>query len=444
MNISKLRQDARKIFDAGLQAVDPKVAVHKYLKQESERLRVGEQTYQLSDFNNIFVVGAGKAGAPMAAAVEEALGDKLSAGVINVKYGHTEPLNKIKINEAGHPVPDQAGLWGTLEIVGLLEDAGKNDLVICLISGGGSALLPLPVDGISLAEKQELTEKLLACGATINEINTIRKHISKIKGGQLARIAFPATLITLILSDVVGDPLDAIASGPAVPDTSTFQDVKDILSRYGIWHDIPNPIQSHIQKGINGEIPETPKSGAEIFSKTQNIIIGSNTQAVLAAKNEAQNFGYNTLMLSSLMEGETKEVAGVHAAIAKEILKTGNPVKPPACLISGGETTVTLRGDGKGGRNQEFVLAAAIDISGLEPLVILSGGTDGTDGPTDAAGAICDGQTISKAKKKGMNAMGYLSKNDSYSFFKPLNDLLMTGPTKTNVMDLRIILAGDV
>jgi len=443
LNISKLRQDAQKIFDAGLQAVDPKVAVHKYLKLESEHLRVGEQTYQLSDFNNIFVVGAGKAGAPMAAAVEEALGDRLSAGVINVKYGHTEPLNKIKINEAGHPVPDQAGLWGTLEIVEFLEGAGKKDLIICLISGGGSALLPLPVDGISLAEKQELTEKLLACGATINEINTIRKHISKIKGGQLARLAFPATLITFILSDVVGDPLDAIASGPAVPDTSTFQDVNDILSRYGIWHDIPIPIQSHIQKGINGEIPETPKSGDEIFSKLQNVIVGSNTQAVLAAKNEAQNLGYNTLMLSSLMEGETKEVAGVHSAIAKEILKTGNPVKPPACLISGGETTVTLRGDGKGGRNQEFVLAAAIDISGLEPVVILSGGTDGTDGPTDAAGAICDGQTISKAKKRGMNAMGYLSKNDSYSFFKPLNDLLITGPTKTNVMDLRIILVGD-
>ncbi len=443
MNISKLRRDARKIFDAGLQAVDPKIAVQKYLKLESGCLQVGEQTYQLSDFHNIFVVGAGKAGAPMAAAVEEVLGDKLSVGVINVKYGHTEPLKKIKITEAGHPVPDQAGLWGTLEIVELLKDAGKNDLIICLISGGGSALLPLPVEGISLAEKQELTEKLLACGATINEINTIRKHISKIKGGQLARLAFPATLITLILSDVVGDPLDAIASGPAVPDTSTFQDVKDILSRYEIWHDIPNPIQSHIQKGSNGEIPETPKSGDEIFSKVQNVIVGSNIQAVLGAKNEAQDLGYNTLVLSSLIEGETKDVAGVHSAIAKEILKTGNPVKPPACLISGGETTVTLRGGGKGGRNQEFVLAAAIDISGLEPVVILSGGTDGTDGPTDAAGAICDGQTISKAKKKGMNAMGYLSKNDSYSFFKPLNDLLITGPTKTNVMDLRIILVGE-
>ena len=443
MSISKLRQDARKIFDAGLQAVDPKIGVHKFLKCESECLEVGERTYQLSDFNNIFVVGAGKAGAPMAAAVEEILGDKISKGTINVKYGHTEPLKKIKITEAGHPVPDQAGLWGTLEIIELLASARENDLIICLISGGGSALLPLPVDGISLAEKQELTQKLLACGAAINEINAIRKHISKIKGGQLARIAFPVTLLNLILSDVVGDPLDAIASGPTVADTSTFQDVKDILNRYGIWRDIPIPIQSHIQKGLNRETPETPKSGDEIFSKVQNVIIGSNIQAVLAAKNQAHNLEYNSLVLSSLMEGETKEVARVHAAIAKEILKTGNPLKRPACVISGGETTVTLRGDGKGGRNQEFILAAAIDISGLEPVVILSGGTDGTDGPTDAAGAICDGQTISKAKRRGMNAMGYLSKNDSYSFFKPLGDLLMTGPTKTNVMDLRIILVGD-
>ncbi len=442
LNTTKLRQDARKIFDAGLQAVDPKAAVHKYLKCGADSLEAGGQSYLFSEFDNIFVVGAGKAGAPMAAAVEEILGERISKGVVNVKYDHTEPLRKIKITEAGHPVPDQAGLWGTLEIVELLESAGENDLIMCLISGGGSALLPLPIEGISLAEKQALTEKLLACGATINEINSIRKHISKIKGGQFARLAFPATLITLILSDVVGDPLDAIASGPAVPDPSTFQDAKDILNRYGIWRELPISIQSHLQKGLNGEVPETPKPGDRIFSKIQNVIVGNNTQAVLAAKEEAQKLGYNSLVLSSLIEGETKEVAGVHAAIAREILNTGNPLKPPACIISGGETTVTLRGDGKGGRNQEFVLAAAIDISGLETVVILSGGTDGSDGPTDAAGAICDGQTIARAKKLGMNAMGYLSKNDAYSFFKPLYDLLMTGPTKTNVMDLRIILAG--
>ncbi len=440
MSVQKLRHDAVEIFHAGVKAVEPKAAVQQFVKREGEVLMVNGQPYSLKDFENIYVVGAGKAGAPMAAAVEELLRDHINAGLINVKYGHTEPLRNIKLNEAGHPVPDEAGLEGAGAIARLVEKAGENDLVICLISGGGSALLPLPADGISLNEKQEVTRKLLACGANINEMNAVRKHISKIKGGQLARLAFPATLITLILSDVIGDPLDVIASGPTVPDTSTFEDVKEILDRYQIWGEIPQSVKAHIEKGLAGAVPETPKIGDAIFSKTHNVVIGSNIQAVLAAEKKAQSLGYNTLVLSSFIEGETKDVARMHAAIAKEIVSSGHPIPPPACVISGGEITVTIRGKGKGGRNQEFVLAAAMDIAGLDSVVILSAGTDGSDGPTDAAGALCDGQTVQRGLALGMEAVQHLNENDAYPFFQALGDLLMTGPTNTNVMDLRLIL----
>lgn len=442
MSISKLRQDALEIFQAGLQAADPKVAVHKFIKRDRQDLVVEGRTYHLEHFDRIYVIGGGKAGASMAAAVEKLLGDRISTGLVNVKYGHIEKLQKVKINEADHPLPDEAGLKGTKKIIELLTSTEENDLVICLISGGGSALLPLPAAGISLSEKQEVTQKLLACGANINEMNAVRKHISKIKGGQLARIAYPATLITLVLSDVIGNYLDVIASGPTVPDKSTFQDVKEIIERYKIWNDIPNTIKFHILKGLHGEIPETPKKGDKIFSKTQNVVIGSNIKTVMAAAKKAKSFGYNSLMLSSFIEGETKDVAKVHTAIAKEILQSGNPIPVPACVISGGETTVTLRGHGKGGRNQEFTLTAAIDLAGLDSVVILSGGTDGTDGPTDAAGAICDGYTVQRAQKLGMKAKDYLYDNNSYPFFKNLHDLLITGPTNTNVMDLRLILVG--
>jgi glycerate 2-kinase len=442
MTISELRQDALDIFKAGLKAVDPKVAVKRYMKREGQTLIVDGKKYDLNQFDKIYVVGGGKAGASMAAAVEDILGNLVAEGIVNVKYGYTAELNKIRINEADHPVPDEAGRMGAEEIVKLAVNTQENDLLICLISGGGSALLPLPVQGISLSEKQEVTKKLLACGASINEINAVRKHMSRIKGGQLARFSYPATLITLILSDVIGNYLDVIASGPTVPDSSTFEDVKEIMERYKIWNIIPDTVKNHFEKGIGGNIPETPKAGETIFSKTQNVIVGSNIQAVMAARKKAGKLGYNTMVLSSFIEGETKDAARVHAAIAKEILQTGNPVSAPACVISGGETTVTIRGKGKGGRNQEFCLAAAIDIAGLDSVVILSGGTDGTDGPTDAAGATCDGQTIERALAKKIKAMDCLMDNNAYPFFKELDDLLMTGPTNTNVMDLRLVLVG--
>jgi hydroxypyruvate reductase len=312
--------------------------------------------------------------------------------------------------------------------------------VIFLLSGGASALLPLPADGIRLEEKQEVTQLLLDCGADIKEINTIRKHISQIKGGRIAQLAYPSVVLGLILSDIVGDPLDAIGSGPTVPDTSTFLEAWEILRKYGLLNEIAPSIQNHLRLGKEGKIEESPKPGHSAFDKVHNLLVGSNLLSLRAVAKESKGLGFNTLILSSSIVGETRDAAWFHAAIAREVVSTGNPVPVPACLISGGETTVTIRGDGKGGRNQEFVLAGATEIDGLENVVFLSGGTDGTDGPTDAAGAIADALTIKRAREMGLSAKAHLENNDAYPFFKRLGDLLMTGPTRTNVMDVRIIL----
>lgn len=443
MNLEKLKRDARAIFDAGLEAVNPVNAVKNHVRLDDLTLNVQGTEYNLAEYENIYVIGMGKAAASMAKAVEDILGDKLKGGVVNVKYGHTAPLNIIKINEAAHPVPDEAGLRGSQEIIGLLKKTGHKDLVICLISGGGSALLPYPAGNLTLEDKQIVTQSLLECGADIHEINSIRKQISGVKGGRLAALAYPSTLISLILSDVIGDDLDVIASGPTVADTHTFHDCKNIIEKYKLNQTVPNRVIEYIEKGCSGEVEDTPKPDSPVFERTQNAVVGSNILAVQAAKEKAQELGYNSLILSTFIHGETEEVAKVHTAIAKEINSSGNPVKKPACVISGGETTVTIEGKGQGGRNQEFVLASAIDIDGLENIVILSAGTDGNDGPTDAAGAIADGTTITRAEKLGLNAFESLSENNSYNFFKPLNDLLITGPTNTNVMDLRIILVSS-
>ncbi len=439
--LSSMRSEALGIFNASLKAVDPVNAVKRYLKKADNKLIVKDVSYDLCFFNNIYLIGFGKAAAAMARGVEELLGHDLKSGIVSVKYGHLDKVSpRIKINEAAHPVPDEAGMRGAKEIVAFLKERNEKDLIICVISGGGSAILPLPHEGITLTEKQETTKLLLTCGADIKEINAIRKHISQVKGGQLARIAQPATLITLILSDVIGDPLDSIASGPAVSDKSTFNDCWAILQKYDLFGKIPAAVERHLKSGVNNLIPDTPKDGDHAFSRTHNIIIGSNWEAVAAARDYAQKLGYNTVVLSTFVEGETKDVARVHAAIAKEVDKTGNPINKPACIISGGETTVTIRGNGLGGRNQEFVLAAAMDIGGIENIVILSAGTDGTDGPTDAAGAIADGKTITRASKLQLDSLKYLQNNDSYHYFEKLNDLIKTGPTNTNVMDIRIIL----
>lgn len=439
-DLARLRIDAQEIFKTGLEAVNPANAINKYLCLKDHQLTVGDIKYDLTKFGNIYVIGAGKASAAMAQAVEKLLGEKLNSGLINTKYDHGLPLRKIQLTESGHPVPDEAGLRGAQKIVKLLEKTGEKDLVIFLISGGGSALLPYPAEGMSLEDKQKMTKTLLEVGANIHEINALRKHISLVKGGRLARFAFPSTLISLILSDVIGDDLDSIASGPTVPDPSTFGDCLQILDKYHIRDLVPPIVVEIMEKGARGEIEESPKPGDPVFERTQNFIVGSNIQAVEAAKKKADKLGYNSLILSTFIEGETKDVARVHAAIAKEILASGHPVKIPACVISGGETTVTIHGQGVGGRNQEFVLAAAIEIEGLKDVIVLSAGTDGTDGPTDAAGAIADGDTALRAKEMGMNPNHYLCDNDSYHFFQPLDDLIITGPTYTNVMDLRLIL----
>jgi len=442
-HIPERYQKAVEIFQAGLQAVAPGPAIKRFCQLNGEILTVDGQNYDLNRFDRILVLGAGKAGASMAKAIEDILGERISAGIITVKYDHLEELKKVKIQQAGHPVPDQNGLDGARIIYQLAFSADEKSLVICLISGGGSALMVLPAEGITLEDKQRTTQVLLDSGATIHEINTVRKHLSAIKGGGLARAVYPATLITLILSDVVGDDLDSIGSGPCVPDPGTFSDCKAIFAKYSIENQIPSGVLSHIESGIAGTIPETPKSGQPFFEKTQNVIVGNNFQALLKAKEKADELGYNTLLLSSMLEGETRDVAANHIAIAREIQLHGYPLPQPACLLSGGETTVRIQGSGKGGRNQEFVLAAALKLGGMKNIVILSAGTDGTDGPTDAAGAFADETTLQRAQTASLNPQKYLDNNDSYHFFDKLGDLLKTGPTNTNVMDLRIILVGS-
>jgi glycerate 2-kinase len=439
-DLQKIRKDAASIFFAGISAVEPTASVRRFCRLEKNYLITGGVRHDLDKINNIFIIGAGKAGAPMASAVEEILGERISEGIVNVKYGHVAGLKRVKLIEAGHPVPDKNGRAGASAILKLAEKAGKDDLVICLFSGGGSALLPLPVPGLLLKDKQNTIKKLISCGASIHEINAIRKHTSLVKGGRLAKAVFPASLVTLILSDVVGDDLDAIASGPTVYDSSTFKDCMRIIAKYGIEDELPEAVVKHIKIGAAGKIHETPKAGDSAFERTANIVVGSNIEAVKSAKKKAENLKYNTLALSSMIEGDTENAAHFHCAIAKEIIKTGIPVSCPACIISGGETTVKVTGKGLGGRNQEFALCAAIGLAGIGNVVVLSSGTDGNDGPTDAAGAFADSETLKRASMLGLDPFRFLSENDSYNFFKKLDDLFITGPTNTNVMDLRIIL----
>jgi glycerate 2-kinase len=445
MSVQRLRKHARAIFDAALAAADPSRAVERHLAR-----------IDFSRFQNIYVLGAGKAGASMARASERVLkwdrpaGLSVPAGtgLLNVKYGHTTSLRRIELNECGHPEPDERGMNGAERIAALAAQAQRDDLVLCLISGGASALLPLPAPPVTLEEKRELTRLLLAAGADIHEMNAVRKHLSRIKGGELARLAAPARVESLLLSDVVGDNLDVIGSGLTAPDASTFADAAAVLKRYGIWRRAPKAVRARIESGLRLQIPETPKPGDAAFRRVRNTVIGSNRLALTAASARARELGYRTLILSSEIVGETREIARMHAAILREAAHTGHPVKPPACIISGGETTVTLKtgtlktvttqGGGLGGRNQEFALAAAIDLAGLPNAVVFSAGTDGTDGPTDAAGAIADGSTLARNPE----ARRYLDNHDSYRYFESIGDLVKTGPTHTNVMDVRIMLLG--
>lgn len=433
------REKLLPILSAALAAVDPVTAVRRHMSLVGDELRIGERIYDLGQYRDIYVIGGGKAGGSMAKATEEILNDRLTVGVINTKYGYLAKTEIVRINEAGHPIPDAAGVQGATEMAGLAARASDGDLVICLISGGGSALMTLPVEGITLADMELLTAALLRCGATINEINAIRKHLSQIKGGNLSRLAYPAEVVSLILSDVVGNPLDVIASGPTVPDSSSYAQAYDVIERYGILREVPSSVVEHLRRGKEGIIPETPKEDDAAFAKTYNLIIASNEVAAQAAIVKAQDLGFNTALLSTFVEGEAREVAHVFSAIAKEIAHSGHPVSRPACVVAGGETTVTIRGEGKGGRNQELALAAAIQMEGLSGAMIVALATDGTDGPTDAAGALADGSTLPRAREKGLSASHTLASNDSYHFFEALGDLIITGPTNTNVNDLTFV-----
>ncbi len=443
--IKEMRTEAKAIFRESLRSVNPYGAVKNFVRVKDDQLILGKDetdqtSLNLKQFDRISLVGGGKATAPMAKAMEVLLGDRIHKGLINVKYGFTEKLSVTQTVEASHPLPDENGVKGTKAILNLLAKANNKDLIISLISGGGSALLCRPAQGITLSEKQTVTGMLLDCGAGIDEINAVRKHISAAKGGQMARAAFPATVVNLMLSDVVGDKMDVIASGPFVPDSSTFEDALGILKKYDL-KGVPEAIVQRLEKGARGKIPDTPKAADPVFLYVSNIIVGSNILALEAAEKKALAFGYKTLILSSLIEGETRDVARVHCAIAKEAVRSGRPIHKPACIISGGETTVTIRGKGLGGRNQEFCLAAAIEIAELPlKLVVLSGGTDGNDGPTDAAGAVVDPFTVTRGREAGMEAVDFLNNNDAYHFFQKTKDLLVTGPTNTNVMDVRLLL----
>jgi len=441
---------------AGVRRVDPYRLIKDSVTLQDEHLLIkssgDSECIDLSEFKQIFVTGFGKATAKMALAMEKILGERISAGVIAVKYGHTEALKTIKIMEAGHPVPDVNGLKAAQAIVDLALRADEKTLVITLISGGGSALIPYPWQGVdsdddvalTLMEKQEVTRKLLACGAAISEINCVRKHLSRIKGGRLAEWMAPATSVNLILSDVVGDRLDVIASGATSPDESTYVEMQKVIEKYDLTDQMPENALEILKFGLQKRIAETPKPGNHIFDKVSNILIGTNTLALMAAKKDAAVRGYRAEILTSELVGEAREVAGDLYEIVRKYQKKRSSDEKPLCLLFGGESTVTIRGDGKGGRNQEMALSFLSEMSDnlctSDGITFLSGGTDGNDGPTDAAGAFAAAEMLDRARNKGLSITDYLNNNDAYHFFDAINGLLKTGPTNTNVCDIQVIL----
>ena len=424
------------IFYSAVKAVSPYEANKQFCSYTSS-------LYNAGSFSRLITIGFGKAACPMAKALEESFSHLINHGLLITKYGHCRgyELSKMNIYEAGHPLPDKNGLRGTEEIISALQGADENTLIVCLISGGGSALLVAPFDGITLEEKQMVTDLLLKSGADISELNTVRKHISKVKGGRLAEMAYPARVISLILSDVIGNRLDVIASGPTAPDGSTFQDALAVLEKYSLTNKIPPSVLNILQSGSQGLIPETPKESSIVFRTVENIIIGSNKKALEAAKSKAVELNLHAEIISEEITGEAKDIGKWLSKVALETRNTsGINNRSRTCLISGGETTVTVKSTGKGGRNMELALAFAIEIEGVSGITLLSAGTDGTDGPTDAAGAIVDGNTVLKARAIGIDPLEYLLNNDSYNFFKNIDELFITGPTGTNVMDIQSII----
>jgi len=441
--LRRLRLDALDILEAAVNAVDPGEAVRRSLSLWGTHLKIRGAEWDLDRFESIHVIGGGKACGAMAEAVEEILGDRISSGTVNVLKGteSRHDLDRVSLNGAAHPIPDVDGVAGVQRMMETLDGVGASDLVIVLISGGGSSLLAYPAEGVALEDIQEVTQKLLMSGATIGELNAVRKHLSAVKGGQLAQRSRGATVISLILSDVVGDPLDTIASGPTAPDETTFGDARAVLERCGLWEGAPRIVRERLDDGARGNIPETPKPGDPVFQRVRNFVIGSNLVAARAAVERAGELGYNAELVSTEVEGEAREVGRSFAEAALSVTRHGSPVKAPAALVAGGETTVSVRGGGVGGRNMEVALAASEGIDGMDS-VVAALATDGIDGPTVSAGAMVDGSTGIRARARGLDPSKYLSENDSYTFFQSLGDVFITGPTGTNVNDLTIILVA--
>lgn len=426
-----LSEKARAIFGAALEAADVRPLV-----------RGAVAGIALPDRGRVVVVGAGKASGAMASAVEAALGDRVAGGLVAVKDGYLSPTRRIRVVEAGHPVPDERGEAAARAIRALAGSVEADDLLLVLVSGGGSALTPAPAPPITLADKRAITRLLLAAGANINQLNAVRKHCSLLKGGQLARAAAPGRVHALLLSDVIGDPLDVIASGPTAPDASTFGDALGVLERLGVRERTPRSVIDRLQAGARGEIPETPKPDDPLFARVTNTVIGNNACVVDAATRTAAQLGLSAHVLTRSLQGEARDAAARFVELARAIRAGRGPVRRPGCVIAGGETTVTVHGGGTGGRCQEFALAAALAMEGLEGAVILAAGTDGTDGPTAAAGALADGETAPRARASGLDPAARLADNDSHPVFAALDDLIITGPTNTNLLDVYLLLVG--
>jgi hydroxypyruvate reductase len=451
------RRHLQQIFRAALNRVDPYRAIQSMVSRSGELLRIKTEELaldlDLAQYDRILLLGAGKATAPMARAFEELLGERITTGLICVKEGHIEPLQRTEVLEAAHPIPDQRGLVAAHRLAELVRAADETTLIINCISGGASALLPYPLDlessagvaAVSLADKQLLTSLLLGCGAPIEEINCVRKHLSAIKGGRFLRLAAPARSLNFILSDVVGDDLGSIASGLTSADPTTFNDALSIIERYQLRSRTPASIISALEHGVAGKLAETPKEGDHCLEYATNILVGTNHQALLAAERQARQLGYHTRSGSVAITGEARNAARYLATIAHEVAVSDWFMEKPACLLFGGETVVTLQGNGKGGRNQELALAFLQELAGWDnqqqaQVCFLSAATDGNDGPTDAAGAFADAEILSRASGAAMDMESYLADNDSYHFFKRIDGLLISGPTNTNVGDLQMVL----
>lgn len=442
MTEMNVRHIAEQVFLAGIESVLPDRLILKWMEIRDGMLHIGDLHFDLNKTGSIYVIGAGKASALMGEAVEKIMGSRIKEGHIVVKYGHSVKLKHIKVSEAGHPVPDNHGLGATSEILKIAEKATEKDLVICLISGGGSALLADFPEGSSLKEIMVVNDLLVKSNACIMEINAVRKHISSVKGGRLARKVAPATLVTLILSDVPGDAPDVIASGPTVPDPTTYQDAFDVLSKFNLLELVPPSLLKHIKGGTEGKYDETPKTGNAIFEKTFNHLIGTNRIALEAAKNRAHDFNLNALIIDDKIQGDNSSVAEYLVETALQFQSDPREVKPVA-LLFGGETTVTMSGKGKGGRNQHLALLCAGLLKDKAGITILSAGTDGNDGPTDAAGAVVDSDTYRKAISGKINTLKFLAEFDSYNFFRKAGGHIITGPTRTNVMDIIVVIVEN-